>query len=287
MTGNRWFLTLGELSDASIAGLIHSGFELLDCSYSLYQGLDERGRTQTNVRVDGLHLVYDGLLSSEIIDWGLNPRKYYAGALVLNDANNMPQEKLFFEDGACVNFQISYIADGGSYATTRITVSPRVLKLGDDTLTQPWTLSDVSTYLKKISRGITKIAQPIGKTDLFLVIEDRDYEISEFDLSLGQSTDHKGQPTEEVKGGKVAFTVPQMADEVLRKWMLSSDKLMSGEFQFRRGDQSMPLRVKFDNAYCTSMNPHKHQQGDVRTSFVISANELMLNEKALFNNWRL
>lgn len=140
---------------------------------------------------------------------------------------------------------------------------------------------------KKISRGITKIAQPIGKTDLFLVIEDRDYEISEFDLSLGQSTDHKGQPTEEVEGGKIAFTVPQMADELLRKWMLSSDKLMSGEFQFRRGDQSMPLRVKFDNAYCASMNPHKHQQGDVRTSFVISANELALNEKALFNNWRL
>lgn len=287
MTGNRWFLTLGELSDASIAGLINSGFELLDCSYSLYQGLDERGRAQTNVRVDGLHLVYDGLPSSEIIDWGLNPRKYYAGALVLNDANNMPQEKIFFEDGACVHFQISYIADGGSYASTKMTISPRVLKLGDDALTQPWTLSDVSTYLKKVSTGITKIAQPIGKTDLFLVLEGRDYEISKFDLSFRQNTDFKGQPTGEIDGSKVSFTIPQMADEVLRKWMLRSEKLMSGEFQFRRGDQSMPLRVKFDSAFCVSMNPHTHQQGDVRTSFVISANELVLNEKSLFNDWRL
>lgn len=288
MTGNRWFLRLGELSDAGVAGLISTGFELLDCNYSLYQGVDGRGRSQTNVRVEGLNLVYDGLPSAEIIDWGLDPRKYYAGALILLDANDVPADKLFFEDGACVSFRISYIADGKSYVSTALKVSPRVLKIGDDKLTQPWTIDEVSTYLKKIARGITKIAQPIGKTDAFLVLGGRDYELSQFDLQCHQKTDYKGQPTGEVEGGLVSFEIPQMADEVLRKWMIRSDKLMSGEFQFRRGDQSMPLRIELNDAFCISMNPHKHPgSGEMRTSFVVSANELVLNGKYLYKGWRI
>lgn len=69
--------------------------------------------------------------------------------------------------------------------------------------------------------------------------------------------------------------------------MINSDKLMNGEFQFRREAESMPLRVIFENAYCVGMNPHKGIKGEMETSFVISANELILNGASIYNSWRV
>ena len=287
MTGNRWFLRLGELHDGSIAGLITSGFELMNCSYSFYQMVDDRGKSQTNVRIAGLDLVYDGLPSNEVIDWGVSSRRYYSGVLVLVDANDMPQEKIFFEDGACIQFRISYISDGNSYVSTTLRISPRVVKIDGDVLSQPWTLDEVSTYLKRSCNTIEKMIQPIGKTDAYLEINGENYELSAFDLTCEQPTDFKGQPVSDIRGGSVGFTIPQMPDATLRKWMIHSDQLMDGEFQFRRGDQSMPLRICFQQAYCIQMTPCKGSKGEMMTSFVIRANELILNEKSLFNDWRL
>ena len=129
--------------------------------------------------------------------------------------------------------------------------------------------------------------QPIGKTDAYLEINGENYELSAFDLTCEQPTDFKGQPVSDIRGGSVGFTIPQMPDATLRKWMIHSDKLMDGEFQFRRGDQSMPLRICFQQAYCIQMTPCKGSKGEMMTSFVIRANELILNEKSLFNDWRL
>lgn len=168
MTRNRWFLRLGEFSDASVAGLITSGFELLGCSYSFYQGVDERGRSQTGVRIDGMDIVYDGIPSDDIIRWAVSSRKYYNGVLLLLDANDTPQDKLFFEDGTCVSMKISYISDGEAYISTALKISPRLLKIDDDTLKQPWTFDEVTEHFNRTKGSIGKIAQPAGKTDVYM-----------------------------------------------------------------------------------------------------------------------
>ena len=83
MFGHRWFLKIGELSDASILGLMHESNELVHCSYSFDQGIDFKGQAQTAVQSGGIVVTYDGLPTKEIMEWSLNSRKLYDGALVL------------------------------------------------------------------------------------------------------------------------------------------------------------------------------------------------------------
>ncbi len=51
MFGHKWYLRIGELTDASILGLMQDANELIHCTYGMYQGIDFKGQAQTNVRV--------------------------------------------------------------------------------------------------------------------------------------------------------------------------------------------------------------------------------------------
>ena len=55
MFGHKWFLRLGELTDASMSGLIQSANELINCSFSFHQGVDFREQAQTDVRMGDLY----------------------------------------------------------------------------------------------------------------------------------------------------------------------------------------------------------------------------------------
>lgn len=282
----RSFLNIGELSDGSIRGLMSSGFELINFDYGLYQGIDHKGRPETNVRIEGIHITYDGLPSREIIYWAMSSSKYYSGALLMYDAHGMPLEKVYFEDGACIGMEINYVSEGSSSAFTKLTISPRVLKVGDKTITQPWTIKNVSgSYHPPIKAITDKLEQPIGKTDLWLVVDKKEYELDSFYMSFHQNKDHKGQPVEDVQGGQMFFSVPQLPDDLLRKWAMGEETKMEGEFQFRRGDQNTALRIEFVDAFCVNMKPHQTRTGEMATSFHITANDISLNGKSLFNGW--
>lgn len=288
MTGTTWFLKLGELSDASITGLTSTGFELIDCQYSFFQGVDHLGKAETRTHLAGISLVYDGLPSSEIIRWGMDSRIYLSGTFVLYDANNTPLENIFFEDGACTHMHISYTADGNSCAATKLTIHPRILKIDDDTFTQPWTISDISQSKKSTAPLIVdKIFQPIGKTNARLELGSATYELSEFNVSFNQSVDHKGQPTEDTTDGIISCVISERPSKELNKWAISSSQLMDGKIDFYQELQSSPLRILFTEAYCIEMTQFRHSTGEMRTRLRISANELDLNGKALFKNWNL
>lgn len=138
----RSFMKLGELSDASITGLINTGYDLLSSRYSFEQEIDPAtGKAVSGVRGGVITVNIDGLPSLEITDWALNSKIYKSGVVVLCDADNNPVEKLFFEDGACTSMIIDFEQDGESYMLTQLTIHARQLKLNDFEFKQNWTIN--------------------------------------------------------------------------------------------------------------------------------------------------
>jgi hypothetical protein len=288
MTGYKWFLKMGELSDASRSGLISTAYELLDCQYGFYQEVDNFGKAETNVRLAGINIVYDGLPTSDIIKWAMSSQLYYNGALILYDDSDEPQEKLFFEDGACTHMHISYLADGDSYATTNLTIYPRVLKIGDNRFEQPWTLSNESEYLKTHGRAIIDgLSQPIGKTNARMNIGNLTYELETFDIDFNQRVDWKGQPIEDMRGGIMQCAISGQPQGEIKAWALSSRMLKDGSIEFYQELVNSPLRIEFMEACCVEMTPYLHGNGGLRTQMTISPNGVSLNGKSLFKNWKL
>lgn len=67
----------------------------------------------------------------EIVDWALDSRKYQNGLIVSLDAENMPLEKILFENAACVDFEIEYRFAGDSYASTTFLIQAEIITVGD------------------------------------------------------------------------------------------------------------------------------------------------------------
>lgn len=292
MFGHKWFLKIGELSNSSISGLTKDANELINCSIAFHQGIDHKGQAQTGVYVGDIILTYDGLPSNEIIYWAMTPIKLHSGALVLCDANDIPLEQIFFEDGVCAGMSLNYTKDGKSPAVTQLRLQARKIISGEETLTQHWSkIASSSNDTKKQSNQakaeIFKIFQPIGKISLRLQVENNAYEVDSFSLSFSQGIDFKGEPQEETKGGLIDFSIGSLPDRVLKRWMLKDTELKDGEFVFEQGDQSSPLRVRFTEAFCVHMATRTSMGEGLYTQYTISANEVDLNGKWLYRSFKL
>lgn len=292
MYGHKWFLKIGELSDGSILGLMNDANELIHCSFSFNQGIDFKGQTQTEVRTGGLIVTYDGLPSKEIIDWAMSSRKLHDGVLVLCDTDDKPLNKVFFEDAACVELSVNYMNDGKSSIITQLRLYPRVTKIDDETLTKHWANTSFLSSTKASSSNANKVqsfklAQPIGKISLSLIIDANTYEIEKFRMDMSQGVDQKGEPQEDTNGGVLEFSIANFPDKLFSKWMMKETEIKNGVFVFEQGDQSSPLKVKFTDAYCVNMVNRTSLGKGVFTDYVISVNELDLNGKWLYKNFNL
>lgn len=138
MAGFRTFLQLGELSDGSITGLFHSGYELEHCSYNFVQGIDNNGESQTRVHGGVISFSIAQLPSDELIRWSLNSRNYLSGSIILYDANNVPIEKTFFTGAACVNMKIVHENIGKSYASTNFIIHAQGMVIGKEKFENNW-----------------------------------------------------------------------------------------------------------------------------------------------------
>jgi len=129
MFGHRSFLILGD-SAADIVSLIKGGFETSNCRYSLQQGVDGKGRAATRVYGGTIHVVLPQLPPEDILQWAMQSRKYHDGMIVLVDHENVPLQKTYFKNAACIGFEVEYTFQGTSYSTTSIVIQAESLVLG-------------------------------------------------------------------------------------------------------------------------------------------------------------
>ena len=138
MFGNKSFLKLGTLADASIQGLYKESYELESCNLGFSQGTNTDGKAQTAVRGGSIHVTLPGIPPKDIIEWSLKSRKYHDGVVVICDINEIPFEKIKFEDATCIGMDISYSRKGKSYITTKFVIQARKISVGNTSLVNNW-----------------------------------------------------------------------------------------------------------------------------------------------------
>lgn len=120
MFTHKSYLKLGELTGTDFTSLVKSGYELDDFEYGFQQGIDDTGKASTEVYGGTLTMTLSMLPPDTIIEWALNSRQYKKGAIIILNAQNEPQEKLLFENAACVNMSLDYTRKGRAYITTKV-----------------------------------------------------------------------------------------------------------------------------------------------------------------------
>lgn len=105
--------------------------EILNCSFAFQQGVDQKGKATTRVHAGTINITLSQLPPQDIIEWGLKSRSYKDGAIIMLDNENMPMEKIIFQNAACVDFEMDYTQANDSYATTRIVIQAEILIVGD------------------------------------------------------------------------------------------------------------------------------------------------------------
>lgn len=128
--GHRSFLVLGE-SSVDISSLINGGLEILDCDFSFHQGIDNRGKASTKTKGGVINVILSQLPSTEIIEWSLNTKKYKDGIIVILNEEQIPIEKIIFQNACCVNFSINYTQNNDSYAATRLKIVSEKITVGN------------------------------------------------------------------------------------------------------------------------------------------------------------
>lgn len=128
--GHRSFLVLGG-GAADILSLVKGGLEILSYNFSFRQAVDMKGKATTKVTGGTISLTLPQLPPQDIIEWGMSSKKYKDGMIVVLDSENMPVEKILFENAACVAFEVGFTDSGESYASTKIGIQAEKLIVGN------------------------------------------------------------------------------------------------------------------------------------------------------------
>ncbi len=138
MFGHKCFLRIGQLEDSSASGLYRDSYELLSCEYGFAQGADCNGKAQSEVFGGTINAVYPNVPPPEIVDWMLKSGKLENGAIVICDANDLPLEKVYFEDGVCTGMKVGYHQSGNGYVSTNIQIDVRKISVGSVSIEKRW-----------------------------------------------------------------------------------------------------------------------------------------------------
>jgi hypothetical protein len=129
MHGNRSFLMLGGDAPADIKSLTEGGYELANYRFSLQQGIDRKGKATTRVYGGQIHLLLTQMPPKDIMQWGLASRMRKDGAVILLDYDNVPVEKVIFNNAICSEFEFDYVLDGSGYCQTRMAIQAEIIIL--------------------------------------------------------------------------------------------------------------------------------------------------------------
>ena len=118
----------------------------------------------------------------------------------------------------------------------------------------------------------------------WFILDGKEYEMSQFSISFGQSVDHKGQPQDEVRGGRMLVVLTQALPDNLYRWAMTSSP-KNGEIVFRSKTANSPLRIIFNNAYCVSFQRQVGNASGMISKLLISPDEILMNGISFDNHW--
>lgn len=138
--------------------------------------------------------------------------------------------------------------------------------------------------IKEKITGLFNFARIDSDLTVWLTVDGKDYELNNFNIGFGQAIDFKGQPQDEVRGGRIILTVTQALPESMYQWAMTSS-MKNGEIVFRSKTASAPLKVEFKNAFCVRFNRVIDQHSGLVTNIVISPEEITVNGTDFENHW--
>lgn len=112
------------------------------------------------------------------------------------------------------------------------------------------------------------------------------YELSDFSFGFDQGTDHKGQPSTRVIGGRFSFSIPYLPPKEIVEWSINARKYKDGTFSVYDIEGMTLDRIIFKNATCTSLNIMFNNSGSSfgNTSLVVYAEDVTFLNGILFSN---
>ena len=127
---------------------------------------------------------------------------------------------------------------------------------------------------------------PLIDSDLtaWFILDGQEYEMSQFNISFDQLVDHKGQPQDETRGGRMLIGLTQTLPDSLYRWAMTSTP-KNGEVVFRSKTTNAPLRIEFMNAYCVNFERLINAGTGVCSELLISPDEIVINGISFDNHW--
>lgn len=132
--------------------------------------------------------------------------------------------------------------------------------------------------------GLFSLPQIDSDLTAWFILDGKEYEMSQFNIIFSQVVDHKGQPQDEVRGGRMMISLTQTLPDSIYRWAMTSFP-KNGEIVFRSKTTNAPLRVEFMNAYCVSFQRNISDKGGIDTVLHISPDELLINGISFDNHW--
>ena len=144
-----------------------------------------------------------------------------------------------------------------------------------------------STVVNKAKEAASELFNfPQIDTDLevWFIFEGKEYEVEQFSISFGQGVDFKGQPQDEIRGGRILLTLSQAVPENIYQWAMTS-RMRDGKVEYRSKTASSPLKVEFVNGYCVNFRRVIRVDGGFQTTLDISSEEITINGISMDNHW--
>lgn len=138
MYGYKTILKIGDFQDLSMQNLLKEGYELSSFSYTLSQPCDFKGKAQGEVQGGKLQFSIEYLPSSIVLEWMLNPRRYYNGIVVFYGEDKIPIMKIIFEKATCTTMQMQYTSIGEGAISVYIEIQAKILIFPESTLENNW-----------------------------------------------------------------------------------------------------------------------------------------------------
>lgn len=140
MYSHRSILKFGSPDAATdLSRLLKDGYDILTCRFSIQQGTGQNGKITTRVFVSAIEVNLSQFPTIELLEWGLQSRRYIDGVIVVLNEENIPVEKIIFKNAACTKFEIDYVHSGKSYLSTKLALQAEELIVGGDVrITNEW-----------------------------------------------------------------------------------------------------------------------------------------------------